>query len=68
MKEGLADDEFGQALFSMSFFNFTPGTGEWTVSGDMWVYWVIAIPLTVATVGTWFWWLGWRRVKVGGFG
>lgn len=39
----------------MSFFNFTPGTDSrhesWTVSGQMWIYQLITIPLTAVTVG-----------------
>ncbi|KAF1963803.1 hypothetical protein CC80DRAFT_358848, partial [Byssothecium circinans] len=37
------------AIFSMSFFNYTPGQdgakAEWLVSEEFWVYWACAIPL-----------------------
>jgi Mg2+ and Co2+ transporter CorA len=51
---------FVSAVFSMSFFNYTPpssnGQGEWRVSGELWVYWVVAIPVTAVTVALWWWW------------
>ncbi|KAH7401712.1 hypothetical protein DE146DRAFT_440031 [Phaeosphaeria sp. MPI-PUGE-AT-0046c] len=50
---------FLSAIFSMSFFNYTPAQGstksEWSVSPKFWVYWVFAVPLTCLTMGTWFW-------------
>ena len=49
----------GQTIFSMSFFNFSPGPetgrGDWLVSDKFWIYWVIAIPLTIATLSIWLW-------------
>ncbi|OBT42429.1 hypothetical protein VE00_05993 [Pseudogymnoascus sp. WSF 3629] len=48
------------ALFSTSFFNFSPGGSadpqHWTISEKFWIYWAVAIPLTVATVACWFMW------------
>jgi hypothetical protein len=46
-----------QAIFSMSFFNYTPEQGStgWSVSGEFWVYWVCAVPLTCITLGIWYW-------------
>ncbi|OAA53160.1 Mg2+ transporter protein, CorA-like/Zinc transport protein ZntB [Cordyceps fumosorosea ARSEF 2679] len=38
---------FVSAIFSMSFFNFSPERDLWTVSHMFWVYWVVAAPLTV---------------------
>ena len=42
----------------MSFFNFTPGSpsqpARWQASEKLWVYWVVALPLTIATVTFWF--------------
>jgi hypothetical protein len=47
-----------QALFSMSFFHFSPsadgGSEQWTVSPKFWMYWVVTIPVTALTVGIWF--------------
>ncbi|KAF9691615.1 hypothetical protein EKO04_010517 [Ascochyta lentis] len=48
---------FLSAIFSMSFFNYTPepsGVG-WSVSDKFWVYWVCAVPLTCLTLAVWFW-------------
>ncbi|KAL4723565.1 hypothetical protein ACLX1H_009203 [Fusarium chlamydosporum] len=47
---------FISALFSMSFFNVDDDTGEWTVSSKIWMYWVIAIPVTLITNGLWLLW------------
>ncbi|KAL9116190.1 MAG: hypothetical protein Q9227_000561 [Pyrenula ochraceoflavens] len=48
---------FTSAIFSMSFFNFSPdganGRDEWTVSGKIWIYWVVAISLTLLTLLAW---------------
>lgn len=49
----------GQTIFSTSFFNFSPGPkaqqGGWFVSDKIWIYWVIAIPLTIMTLSIWLW-------------
>jgi Mg2+ and Co2+ transporter CorA len=50
---------FVSALFSMSFFNIDDDTGKWSVSEKFWLYWVIAIPVTLLTGGLW---LLWRKV------
>jgi Mg2+ and Co2+ transporter CorA len=47
---------FVSAVFSMSFFNFNPDTGTWTVSDKFWVYWVVAIPLTLVSLIVWYFW------------
>ncbi|KAF2632494.1 hypothetical protein BU25DRAFT_381962 [Macroventuria anomochaeta] len=55
---------FTSAVFSMSFFDFSPGDGtqadEWRVSSKIWIYWVVAISLTGLTL---FAWLFWRRKR-----
>ena len=43
------------ALFSMSFFHYDDGSG-WGVSNKIWIYWVIAVPTTVATALVWNYW------------
>ncbi|KAI1313556.1 hypothetical protein F5Y03DRAFT_381135 [Xylaria venustula] len=49
------------SVFSMTFFNFNvPENTE--VSQELWIYFAITIPLTVAIVGTW-WALDRRREK-----
>jgi hypothetical protein len=49
-----------EAIFSTSFFNFSPGSDtepqHWRVSEKFWIYWAVAIPVTVATVACWFFW------------
>lgn len=54
---------FTAAVFSMSFFNFTPGggshPGNWSISGKFWIYWAFALPLTGVTIATWFRWQAW---------
>ena len=49
-----------QAVFSMTFFNFTPGNEAhpeaWVVSEKIWIYWVISLPLTIVTILFWFMW------------
>ncbi|KAF2728201.1 hypothetical protein EJ04DRAFT_449835, partial [Polyplosphaeria fusca] len=50
---------FLSAIFSTSFFSYTPGQGNepsrWSVSSKFWIYWAFAIPLTCFTIGSWFW-------------
>lgn len=49
-----------QAIFSTSFFNFTPATdtspAQWRISEKFWVFWAIAVPLTVVTICCWLFW------------
>lgn len=44
----------------MSFFNYTPENAQtlagWKVSEDFWIYWVVAVPVTAATVVAWSLW------------
>ncbi|RWA14033.1 hypothetical protein EKO27_g1090 [Xylaria grammica] len=52
---------FLSSVFSMTFFNFNvPENRE--VSQELWIYFAITIPLTLAIVGTW-WALDYRREK-----
>jgi hypothetical protein len=44
---------FVSTIFSMSFFNYSPDSGSWTVSDKFWVYWVVAIPITIISVVLW---------------
>ncbi|KAF1828036.1 hypothetical protein BDW02DRAFT_513476 [Decorospora gaudefroyi] len=50
---------FLSAIFSMSFFNYTPSQDgakpEWSVSHKFWIYWVCAVPLTCLTMALWYW-------------
>lgn len=57
----------------MSFFNFSPGDGkqanEWRVSSKIWIYWVVAIPLTGMTLFVWLFWMrqGGHQLATGRF-
>ncbi|KAJ8063444.1 hypothetical protein OCU04_008661 [Sclerotinia nivalis] len=46
------------AIFSTSFFNFSPGNSiepqRWMVSDKFWIYWVVTIPLTLVIMLLWF--------------
>ncbi|KAL8418315.1 hypothetical protein RB594_001792 [Gaeumannomyces avenae] len=44
------------AVFSMSFFNFSPDSGRWVVSDMFWVYWAVTVPVTVCTALFFMWW------------
>ncbi|GIZ43079.1 hypothetical protein CKM354_000632000 [Cercospora kikuchii] len=51
---------FISAIFSMSFFNYSPGNGEqpdqWHVSDKIWMFWAAAIPVTISVIGVWWLW------------
>jgi len=47
---------FIAAIFSMSFFNFDANSGSWSVSDKFWVYWALAVPITVITTILWHYW------------
>lgn len=46
---------FISAIFSMSFFNYDRDLG-WAVSDKIWLYWVFAVPITLATALLWLYW------------
>lgn len=46
---------FISSIFSMSFFHYDDGSG-WNVSGKIWIYFVVAVPLAVVTVYLWNYW------------
>ncbi|KAI0481436.1 hypothetical protein F4859DRAFT_419704 [Xylaria cf. heliscus] len=52
---------FLSSVFSMTFFNFKVAENS-EVSQELWIYFVITIPLTLAIVGAW-WTLDRRREK-----
>ncbi|KAK2770759.1 hypothetical protein CKAH01_04266 [Colletotrichum kahawae] len=47
---------FVSAVFSTTFFEFDSGSGEWLMSDKFWVYWVVAIPVTIVTALMWYHW------------
>lgn len=51
---------FLASIFSMTFFDF--GSGEPWVSPELWIYFVVTIPLTLCIVGSW-WFMDKRREK-----
>ncbi|OTB06048.1 hypothetical protein M426DRAFT_319415 [Hypoxylon sp. CI-4A] len=59
---------FMASVFSMTFFDFNVGpdndsSGEGaTVSGLLWIYFAVTVPLTVLIVGSWYF-MDWRREK-----
>lgn len=46
---------FISSIFSMSFFQAGDG-GGWGMSDNFWLYWVFAVPTTIATVLIWQYW------------
>ncbi|KAL4875900.1 hypothetical protein BJY04DRAFT_201010 [Aspergillus karnatakaensis] len=47
---------FVSGVFGTNFFDFdSPTPGEWAHS-RFWLYWAVAVPLTLATMGTWAAW------------
>ncbi|KAI1823965.1 hypothetical protein F4861DRAFT_283028 [Xylaria intraflava] len=44
---------FVSAIFSTSFFNFSPDAG-WIVSDKFWLYWAFAAPITILTAVGWY--------------
>ena len=51
---------FSKSVFSMSFFHFDPSEPGYgfSVSNAFWVYWVLAVPLSLLTLGIWVYWEG----------
>ncbi|KAH8687386.1 hypothetical protein BGZ60DRAFT_6714 [Tricladium varicosporioides] len=47
---------FVSAIFSMSFFNYDPDNERFKVSKHFWLYWVVAIPITIVTGSLWQFW------------
>ncbi|KZL75680.1 hypothetical protein CT0861_05354, partial [Colletotrichum tofieldiae] len=45
---------FVSAVFSTSFFEYDSGSGSWDVSDKFWIFWVVAIPITIATALLWY--------------
>lgn len=48
------------SIFSMSMFNWQPGSGSSSVSSYVsnrfWIYWAFSLPLTILVMGGWYWW------------
>lgn len=46
---------FISSIFSMSFFHYDDNSG-WNVSGKIWIYFVVAVPIAFVTVYLWDYW------------
>jgi hypothetical protein len=44
------------AVFSMTFFNWSPDPGQPIVSNQLWIYFAWTIPVTMVIVGGWWLW------------
>ncbi|KAB8278152.1 hypothetical protein BDV30DRAFT_156224 [Aspergillus minisclerotigenes] len=50
---------FVSGIFGMNFFNFDtnePGAMTWSLSDNVWLYWLVTIPLTLTTMAVWILW------------
>ncbi|KAI4855456.1 hypothetical protein E4T45_03105 [Aureobasidium sp. EXF-8846] len=49
---------FVTALLGMNFFTVDPSSpgGHLKSSKDLWIYFIIAVPLTTIVLCTWWWW------------
>jgi len=54
---------FVSGIFSSAFFQFSSDTQEWVVARNFWLYWVIVIPLTMATLFIWL--MKYHRDEIG---
>lgn len=53
-------NETTKSLFSTTFFNFSPGSDttpqQWVMSSEFWIYFAVAVPVTLLTIACWFVW------------
>jgi Mg2+ and Co2+ transporter CorA len=47
---------FVSGMFSMSFFGFSPDKDRWAISKQFWIYWAIAVPVTLLSLLVWQYW------------
>ncbi|KAL4958696.1 uncharacterized protein BDV14DRAFT_207545 [Aspergillus stella-maris] len=50
---------FVSGLFGTNFFSFEPSTPDEWAQSHFWLYWAVAVPLTMLTMGVWAAWY-WR--------
>ncbi|KAF6827540.1 protein kinase [Colletotrichum plurivorum] len=55
---------FVASLFSMTFFQWIPEDSDQTVSPYLWIYFVVALGLTLLTVGLWYLFANNRKVRL----
>ncbi|KAF7622435.1 hypothetical protein AFLA_008972 [Aspergillus flavus NRRL3357] len=52
-------EDFCVSIFGMNFFNFDTnesGAMTWILSDNVWLYWLVTIPLTLTTMAVWILW------------
>ncbi|CZR63864.1 uncharacterized protein PAC_13761 [Phialocephala subalpina] len=54
---------FFASVFSMTFFNWSGSNGNAEVSGYIWIYILVTVCFTLATVGTWYYLSIWRHSR-----
>lgn len=54
---------FVAALFSMSMFHWPDGSAGAWVSPAFWIYWAVAVPLTIFVIALWFFWWQWQNAR-----
>ncbi|KAH7380991.1 hypothetical protein BKA64DRAFT_685465 [Cadophora sp. MPI-SDFR-AT-0126] len=55
---------FLASFFSMTFFNWSASDGEGQVSAYIWIYVLVTLCFTLATVGTWYYFVIWRQSRL----
>jgi hypothetical protein len=53
-----------QSFFSMNdAFTFNPEPGAPIASPNLWIFFAVTIPVTIATYGLWLWWHGFSQTR-----
>lgn len=50
-----------QTIFGMNLFEFSPQERKLVVSKSFWLYWAIAVPLTLFVMVIWLIWFQWSQ-------
>jgi hypothetical protein len=50
-----------QTIFGMNLFEFSPQERGLVVSESFWLYWAIAVPLTLFVMVIWLIWFQWSQ-------
>lgn len=50
-----------QTIFGMNLFHLSPQERRIVVSESFWVYWAIAVPLTLFVMTIWLIWFRWSQ-------
>ena len=54
---------FVASFFAMPVLDWEPVKGHHVVNSRFWIYWVVTVPLTIATILFWWVWFSYRRPK-----